>query len=236
MTNLINKIKIYRNKSPFLFKWTNFILKRRVFDDIISKNKDFCLDGFPRSGNSFLENYISTIDKSLKLSHHTHSIANIKLALKYKKQCFILIRNPLDSICSLVIRDIEIKKNSFKNSVEFSILYYREYYSFLLKNILKIKIIDFEEMIKSPENTIKKIRKYYPLELDKVVNKKTLKEAILKLKKHEKKIKSNFKMSGLPSKRRDKLKKEIRYKIKEDFTPELKTLETIFEKVRNYKI
>lgn len=58
-----------------------------------------CIEGAPRSANSFAVRMFKAAN-DVHVAHHTHSILNVRRALRYSVPVLILIRNPLDAIAS----------------------------------------------------------------------------------------------------------------------------------------
>ena len=89
-------------KIPFLYK----IFAKNLKSDprMTDANTTVVIEAFQRSGNTFAWFLIREIfGDEFKIAHHTHSVANLKLAIRYNKKTVILIRNPIDSIVSAII-------------------------------------------------------------------------------------------------------------------------------------
>lgn len=72
---------------------------------IVPNKTKLCVEGFPRSANSTLSWEINRLNKDLYFgrnvfAHHSHSTAQIRLAIQNKIPTFVLIRNPVDAIVS----------------------------------------------------------------------------------------------------------------------------------------
>ena len=107
------KIKAYIKRSPFPYRFITSIKKLAGEDNdfLCRKNSDLCVEAYPSSANSFLCRLIRYSIKNLKIGQHTHTIANIKIALKYNIPVVTIIRDPLDAISSRAVRfNKEIKE------------------------------------------------------------------------------------------------------------------------------
>lgn len=73
---------------------------------VVNKNTDIVIEGFPRSANSYA---VLTFENAQRnkviIAHHIHAQAQFLLARKYNIPAIVLIREPLDAIASLLIRD-----------------------------------------------------------------------------------------------------------------------------------
>ena len=81
------------------------IYGRKYPANYISTNKDtqICIEGFPRSGNTYSVSAFKLANKGIKISHHLHVPAQVLLAVQYQIPTIVVIRNPLDAVTSLLI-------------------------------------------------------------------------------------------------------------------------------------
>jgi len=132
-------------RNDFFYILTDFFLKQKVYDS----SADLCIDGFPRSANSFAVNLIKYVYSSLNIIHHAHAPAVIKKALKDNIPTFVLIRNPIDAIASEYIRAQHREKRTYY--VPNLIKRYYQYYQVANENIGDLYVIQFETVTHSPE-------------------------------------------------------------------------------------
>ena len=165
--------------------------------------------GFPRSGNTYCMNIIQNTFPELKISTHIHTIASLKLAIKYKVPTIILLREPKQACISLSLLYKNISKEKTSSQI---LLDYIQYHKFILRNIKNFKILLFEEIISSPEFIIKSLADFLQINVEKeFISKKANEGQRLVEQKETNKPKER---SSLPSPIRDKLKQ----KIEVDFT------------------
>lgn len=86
-----------------LFRLYAWLRNRNI--SVTSKKSKIVIDGFPRSGNTFLYALFVDVFRISPVAHHIHSESQINLGVKLKKPIIIFVRNPLDSVISLVIRN-----------------------------------------------------------------------------------------------------------------------------------
>ena len=113
---------------------------------VVDASVDIVIEGYPRSGNTFcvaLFRYLSTSD--IKIARHRHEIAQIKSSIRFKKIAIFVIREPLSSVSSFVVRE--------DVSVKYALEYYIKYYSELMASLDYIYIVrnteDFVENARS---------------------------------------------------------------------------------------
>jgi len=105
-------------------------------------NTDIVISGPPRSANSFaFQAFLKAQKKDINISHHLHVSCVIKEAVKRKIPVILLIRRPVDVVCSWVIRNPNL-------SPYICMLYYISYYNSLKKYINEVVIAPFYIVIK----------------------------------------------------------------------------------------
>lgn len=71
---------------------------------VVRRGDDLVIEGFPRSANSFvLAIFRVSQDPDLKIANHFHSPAQFVLARRYGVPAVLLIRDPRDSVLSMMI-------------------------------------------------------------------------------------------------------------------------------------
>lgn len=69
-----------------------------------NKETECIIDGYPRSANTFaVVAFKSAGNAHLSLAHHTHVPATVLYGCTHNLPTVVLIRNPLDAVCSAVI-------------------------------------------------------------------------------------------------------------------------------------
>lgn len=100
-----------------------------------------CVEGFPGSANSYTVAVFKHLKDGLKVSHHTHSVANVKLALRYNVPSLILFRHPAEAIPSFVSR--------FRPGGVEATLRYIGFYKFIASVSDRVILASFEEVTTS---------------------------------------------------------------------------------------
>lgn len=70
---------------------------------MVGRDSDVCIDGFPRSGNTFAFHAFKQWNPEAEVAHHVHATQQILRALRFGVPCVLLVRDPLDTISSLII-------------------------------------------------------------------------------------------------------------------------------------
>jgi hypothetical protein len=85
-----------------------FRIMGRRYRNLSRSDTELCVDGFPRSGNSFLVAAIQRWNPDIALSHHTHLAANVKFAVRHGVPAVVLLRKPVDAVASAMVWDGKI--------------------------------------------------------------------------------------------------------------------------------
>ncbi len=92
-----------------------------------------CIEGFPRSGNSFAAMLATLgVDSAMEgMAGQTHAIANIRRAVKWEIPTFVLVREPLECCSSMVLF-------GGCNSLDDALKGYNDFHSWLLPIVDRI--------------------------------------------------------------------------------------------------
>ena len=133
--------------------YDSYMLKR----DVSGNTKTtFYVDGFPRQANSVLRDILlNTFHEIAMPDPLMHNVSLAQKAILNQKIVFYTLRNPHDSILSLISMDIKQWPNNFilktkkenKIAINQYINYYIRHCLFVKHNINNINVISFEEIV-----------------------------------------------------------------------------------------
>ena len=164
---------------------------------------DICIEGYPSTANTFVYNVFSRKYNNKRISHHTHSIANIKRAINYGIPTIILCRKPKEAVASRCIRfDIDTRE---------ALLQYAEFYKYVNNVRSKLLISGFKKSTYGIERLLKDFEIFSGLNVDD-------NESIFEVKERVKEhinvwSKRNKKSKSMPDKDRESKKKVIKRRI-----------------------
>lgn len=69
----------------------------------VDATTDLLIDGFPRSGNSYLVSWIGRANPQLRIASHMHSIAHVHAAVRRRVPTVVVVRRPEEAIASLAV-------------------------------------------------------------------------------------------------------------------------------------
>ena len=118
---------------------------------------EICIEGFPRSGNSFFVAAFQRWNPRVIIAHHSHLASNAKFSIRAEKPTVILIRNPTDAIASAIAWDGLGKRIS----PTVGIISYLSFYRSLDKYREKLLFIDFQDAINDPGECVERINQKF---------------------------------------------------------------------------
>lgn len=129
---------------------------------ITNSESDIVIEGYPRSSNTFLVDYIRYLYdreglEQLKIGHHTHNYKNVELGFAYKIPVIILIRAPENAILSSYIY------TGVESPLDNRFQHYISFYTDVKRDIDRVLVIRFEEVVNCIDMVISKIRDRFGL-------------------------------------------------------------------------
>lgn len=185
------------------------IFSKKFNARLAHKDSTICIEGFPRSANTYMMSLLTIADPTLKHTSHTHLAGNVLLAIKNDIPAVVLIRKPLDCILSYAIYEPRI-------SIESHIKNYLIFYQQLLKHRDHYLLVHFDQLISKPENTINSINQRFDLNF---VYQESLEEEKALINRWCETEKSNDSMEDLiarPSEERARKKKLLEQKLSQN--------------------
>jgi hypothetical protein len=131
--------------------------------------KELITSGFPRSGNTYL-------NQALQLMYYPSDLVNDNrhtvVAIEKSKKIMVPFRNPIDCIASW-------HKYPSSGELELDIKYYIRLYSFVLNNLNKVVLMDFDLFTNDLEYIKTKVFENFGLTTAQNVTDSQIKEAML---------------------------------------------------------
>ena len=120
----------------------------------VSPQKDMCIEGFPRSANSFFVGAFRTYNPAATCAHHMHAPMQVVKAAEYDIPCVVLIRNPIDAIASVLVVDRRL-------SIGLAIKSYISFYERVWPVRKTVVIADFQDATQRPHRVVDKVNRRY---------------------------------------------------------------------------
>jgi hypothetical protein len=207
------------------YPYTYQLYSRIVGNDIEmpDKNTDLHITGFPRSATTLMLYIFRESVQNIKVTSHIHTIADLKKAISENVCTVVMLRDPMESVSSSVVKRRSEKNESgqpisnFNDEITKKICFlscqnYISYYKYVLNNKKKLIIGKFSKVLNNKTRFVKKVADEADFEnvnLDKVVvaEKKYVKE------KNEQNEKEKGR-KGIPSEEKEKKKKGVKKLIR----------------------
>ena len=122
---LRQRVKTFLGARPTLL-FPLFRLRPAFIDLLVTRSTDLCVEGFPRSANSFAVGAVQHAQpQPIDIAHHTHVPANAMRACEYGIPTVVLIRPPYDAIVSQIalakaVRSAETASESPRQRITFA--------------------------------------------------------------------------------------------------------------------
>jgi hypothetical protein len=117
----------------------------------VDASTDLLIEGFPRSGNSFLVSWIAKANPGLRIASHMHSIAHVHAALRRRLPVVVVIREPEAALASLALFDRQ-------RPIEQHIERYRRFHVGVLAVCDEVLVSPFTVTTGQPERVVEALR------------------------------------------------------------------------------
>lgn len=166
---------------------------------IFKEDYDLIVDGFRRSGNTFLAEAIRLANPGIRIRSHSHNPVYLTQAKRWKRPAIVLIRNPEDAIASYILHS----RVPALRAIEQYIMYYRVV-AHLKDNLL---LVDFKQLVQNPSAIAEQLKEKYSITIQLPLQSKSFQDSV----NHavlQKPWGGDFKTSSVPEPRRFHLLEE----------------------------
>ncbi len=116
---------------------------------------DACIDGMPRSANTFGGTAFLQQNPGVRLAHHMHLPEQVGRAVRLGVPCVVLLRDPLSNLASLVIAG----DNDLSPYAAFRV--YIDYYRRIARLRKRLALCRFEEVLEDPSVIARRLNDFY---------------------------------------------------------------------------
>jgi hypothetical protein len=128
---------------------------RRGHGEVVFRDTEIVIEGFPRTGSSFaVAAFRRAQGRPVRVAHHVHAPAQVMAAVRWGIPALVLIREPEDSVLSLVIRNPEIP-------IAQALTGYERFYQPLLSRRRRFAAATFDEVVEDFGKVIDRINERY---------------------------------------------------------------------------
>lgn len=199
------RAKHWLGRRPRLYHWT-YRLRDAYADRLVTADTDICIEGFPRSANSFAVGaFEHAQDEELSIAHHNHLPAPILNAVRRGLPTVVLIRDPVDAVISL--RGLQLQIGAIEGKeMPMHVLYtdrlwaWRSFYETVWPLREQVVIAPFKAVIEDFGRVIAAVNARFETDFDVFEHTEA----------HVSAVRDRRGRHALPSKQRDALKKQAR--------------------------
>jgi hypothetical protein len=148
------RLRSFARQNIFLTTVHTILRGRNPRDRIVQRGlTSICIEGYPRSGNSFAVRMFRTANH-VHIGHHTHSTANVARAVRYGIPAVVLLRNPVDAITSFAVATRKV-------DIDDKLEYYLAFYQWVERRKDSVVIADFGVLISDFNDIIRQVNDKY---------------------------------------------------------------------------
>lgn len=174
----------------------------------VNSESALVIEGFPRSGNSYLAAAFHEWNRGVKVSHHTHLASNVIEAARMGMPAAVLIRHPVDAVASAIVWDGNLTPTV-------GLLFYIHFYRRLWKCRDKIQVLSFEQVIERPDRCFQGLNCRFGSDFKtKYFDTRELEAIQQRLRKRDIALGNDTHASTMPNKVKMDAKLEINYRIR----------------------
>ncbi|MGI8804978.1 MAG: hypothetical protein ACR2IN_04710 [Thermoleophilaceae bacterium] len=126
-----------------------------IGERLVTRRTDVCIEGFPRSANTYTVLAFRQWNPGLRVAHHMHAVFQVRRAVKLGVPCCVLVREPLDAVASTVLMDRE--RVSDDACFESYVRFHRGLEP--LRN--GVVVCDFEELVADPSVAVERLNERF---------------------------------------------------------------------------
>ena len=131
---------------------------RGMSDRLVTSDTDLCIEGFQRSANSFFYRVVRRCNRQLQIAHHLHAVAQFRRAKRFDVPAVALIREPVDTVSSLLASDPRL-------SINLALSTYTRFLHDLAALTDSILVTSFDQATKQPGKVIAALNQRFGCQL-----------------------------------------------------------------------
>ncbi|GJM10652.1 MAG: hypothetical protein DHS20C11_29280 [Lysobacteraceae bacterium] len=131
---------------------------RGMGDRLVQADTELCIEGYQRSANSYFYRVVRRCNRQLRIAHHLHAVAQLKRAIRYGIPAVALIRNPSDTLTSLLTSDPRL-------SVDLAVSTYIRFLQDLKPLADNLVVASFDQAINRPGTIIAALNQRFGCQL-----------------------------------------------------------------------
>lgn len=130
-------------------------LRRGVLKRVVRPSAKLCIEGYPRSANSYTLLAFRRWNPGLRVANHLHTPIQVTRAAKLGIPCVVLIRRPVDAVASLLVME------RGRLSATAAYRAYIHFYSRALPARERVVVAPFEEVTTEPAAMVERLNALY---------------------------------------------------------------------------
>jgi hypothetical protein len=167
-------LRLVSQRNFWLVELRTWLFKRDLRILVDKERTHLCIEGYPRSANSFCTRlfWLANPEERNHVAHHTHAIGSIARALRFRIPVILLVRNPVDAIVSACM----YKGTEF---LDYYVRHYIAFHKWLIQRKSQVVVAEFGLATTNFNEIIDRVNKKYGVAFNRVVDLKETQEKLL---------------------------------------------------------
>ncbi len=171
---LLSRVRSCLRESPTAFYYVMNLSKKHR-GHLVTRRTDLVIEGYPRSANTYaVAAFQIAGHEHFSIASHAHSFTHVKRACGLGIPCLVLIRNPIDAIGSLGVRN---NLEHFHHELDA----YSNFYESVLPLRDRFVFVDFNDVTSRIEAVMRAVNQKYHLNLEELSNAQLAERKIFEL-------------------------------------------------------
>ncbi len=244
MIDLAFQLKLFVGRSPTLYPLIQHFVYGRPHS-IVTDRTVMCLEGYPRSANTFSLNLIrgalvehypvffATHSERL-IVHHTHRIATVRNARYYGIPTLVLLRSPEDAVSSRVVRELSDTTHDQGVMINRALIEYHDFYESIV-SCEGVDIIRFGTVVSKPQIFVEFMLNSIGLEVPEELNIGPIREFARDSIEYwgEKRMNHNALTENFSNEKKADKKAQVKKQIKQEHPEKLESAKSVFLRLVN---
>lgn len=126
-----------------------------ITERLVTAESDACIDGFPRSANTYAVAGFRGWNRGARVAHHMHAAFQVRRAVRLGVPCCVLVRRPLEAVASTLLMDRQrVSDDSCFRS-------YIRYHRGIAPLVERIVVCRFEEVVADPSIVVQRLNERF---------------------------------------------------------------------------
>ncbi len=195
----------------------------------VSHKTNICIEGFPRSANSYATVAFKLVNKGVKVAHHLHVAAQLLRAARYQIPAMVVLRAPEEAVSSFMVFQQSLNAPLYLDA-------YTRFHQRLLDVQDQLLFVSFETVVSDMNKAIRALNEKFGINFEIIPNVDQRQDEIIEKLKivNARFFKGQHNKNMFPDKNREKLKEKARQYLLA--APELVAARNVYARLKEQAV